>query len=45
MVKQDIINIIERIIEKHAAVLSTVDSEGFPHSRWITPETDRRSIW
>jgi general stress protein 26 len=38
MVKQDIINMIELIIEEtHAAVLSTVDSEGFPHSRWMTP--------
>lgn len=38
MVKQDIINLIESIIEEtHAAVLSTVDSEGFPHSRWMSP--------
>jgi pyridoxamine 5'-phosphate oxidase len=38
MIKHEILTIIESMIdETHAAVLSTVDSSGAPHSRWITP--------
>jgi general stress protein 26 len=38
MIRNEIISIIETLIdETHAAVLSTVDASGAPHSRWITP--------
>ena len=38
MNKHEIMSLIESIVEDtHIAVLSTVDQDGAPHSRWVTP--------
>ena len=38
MTKRDIVAVLEAILdEAHTAVLTTVDAEGRPHARWMTP--------
>ena len=39
---RQLIDVVERILERsHAAVLTTVDTEGTPHGRWMVPTTLR----
>lgn len=42
MESKAMLDVLERILEKtHVAVMSTVDSEGRPRSRWMTPAVVR----